>query len=52
MAKIYDNISEGFQFLLFSATFEESDYANLEDIIDDSDFKRDDIVIQTHFGLD
>ncbi|KAL4472432.1 hypothetical protein ABPG74_018381 [Tetrahymena malaccensis] len=49
--KIYDDISPGFQLILFSATFEEGDILNLEDIIDDADFHQDDINFETHFEI-
>ncbi|EAS05776.1 DEAD/DEAH-box helicase (macronuclear) [Tetrahymena thermophila SB210] len=49
--KIYDDISEGFQLILFSATFEESDIANLEEIIDDDDFNKDDINFEAFFQI-
>ena len=51
MAKIYDDISPGFQMILFSATFETMDYNNLEEIMDDEDFKKESIKQEPHFDI-
>lgn len=48
---IYQNIASGFQFLLYSATFEGVDYENLEEIIDDSDFNQNQINVEQHFDI-
>jgi len=37
--------------LLFSATFETDDYSILEDIIDDEDFKQENIRKEPHFDI-
>ena len=47
--RIYDNISPEFQMLLFLDTLEKVYFTIMEDIIDDEDFKLENIRQEFHF---
>ncbi|EGR32866.1 hypothetical protein IMG5_068430 [Ichthyophthirius multifiliis] len=48
---IVDNNLKNTQVLLFSATFDQKDFEVLEDVVDDSDYNKDKINIETHWDI-